>query len=374
MTRAVVEVGPTSIHGANSVDAGLVWTAFEAIDDDLALVGEAAVPVPELWIELMRSAVGDADTVLMVCPTWWPRTRVDRVREATAASAVEVIGRTTLLQRRDPVTVVEIAPEMILVTRPGARSVVITDVGDDVVDKVVAVAGLMGPVLIDAPATAVVAEAIANRLRDKRIQARLVDESELRRAAETSPDDTSAPAVAAHRSRRTAVLSGAVAATVAVCGGLALRGGDAPAATTASTLLVEGRVQVTVPASWAVEHITTGPGSARAQITSPSGDAALHVTQSVGPPDANLAQTAASLHAALSDEPHDVFVDFDPADFPAGRVAVTYRELRPDRHVAWAVVVDDGVRIAIGCQTTPGHESTVREVCDQAIRSAHAIS
>src|SRR4029077_9102531 len=40
---------------------------------------------------------------------------------------------------------------------------------------------------------------------------------------------------------------------------------------------------------------------------------------------------------------------------------------------AWAVLVDDSLRIAIGCQSAPGHEEAVREACDQAIRSAHGV-
>jgi type VII secretion-associated protein (TIGR03931 family) len=51
---------------------------------------------------------------------------------------------------------------------------------------------------------------------------------------------------------------------------------------------------------------------------------------------------------------------------------VTYREVRADRHVAWTVLVDGDVRIAIGCQSPPGREELVQDACEQAIRSAHA--
>jgi hypothetical protein len=37
------------------------------------------------------------------------------------------------------------------------------------------------------------------------------------------------------------------------------------------------------------------------------------------------------------------------------------------------VLVDKILRIAIGCQTAPGREQLVREVCDRAIGSAHAV-
>jgi len=68
-----------------------------------------------------------------------------------------------------------------------------------------------------------------------------------------------------------------------------------------------------------------------------------------------------------------VFVEFDPADRRAGRPVVSYREIRADHHIAWVVFVDESLRIAIGCQSAPGHEEAVRDACDQAIRSAHAV-
>jgi type VII secretion-associated protein (TIGR03931 family) len=372
MSRVVVEVGPATVRSPNPADAELVSAALDAIDDELVLVGERAVSVPELWTELMRVAVGDADTVVLVCPTWWSSARIDRVRHATAAPDVEVIGRTALLQGRTRATVVEIAPELIVVTRPGPRAVVIANVGQGVVEQVVAAAASAGPVLIDGPGGPLTND-IFTRLRHNGIEARLV---EVRAIDQAPPTRDHTVAISdANRPRRTAVVVGVVASTVAVCGALGLRGGGDRAPDIASTVLAEGRVQVVVPAGWPVEHITTGPGSARVQITSPSDDGiALHLTQSLGPPEADLTQTAASLRNALSDEPGDVFVDFNPVDSRAGRTAVTYRELRADHHVAWTVLADTGVRIAIGCQTAPGDEERVRDVCDQAIRSAHAIT
>ena len=375
MSHVVVEVGPIAVRGPNPIDAELVSAALEAIDDDLVLVGEHAASVSECWAELLRVAIGETDTAVLVCPTWWPNARVERVREATAAPAVEVIGRTTLLQRQARATVVEMSRELIVVTRPGARAVVIANVGAEVVAKVMAAVGLSGPVLIDGPdeTSGPIAEEIIKRSRDNRIEARFVDEDAVRHLPPTPVDRIATRD--ANRPRRTLKLVGLLVTVVAVCGALGLRGGGVRIPTDESTLLVEGRVRMTVPAAWPVEHITTGPGSARAQIASPSDDdVMIHLTQSVGPADADLTQTAASLRAALSEEPGDIFVEFNPADAPAGRTAVTYRELRPDRHVAWTVLVDDGVRIAIGCQSAPGREDRVRDVCDRAIRSAHAIT
>lgn len=373
MSRVVIEVGPVTIRGPSSPHPELVSAALEAIDDDLALLGERAVAVPELWVELMRTAAGDSDTVILVFPTWWPSARIDRVRAAVAATTVEVVGRTAVLQRESRATVVEIAPELVVITRAGARAVVIPDVDGSVAERVAAAVGAAGPVVIDAPCGDRLVAEVLKRLRANGIATRMADESAVRRAAAQRPPSDDVPP--GNRSRRGAVLPGVVAMTVTVCAVFGLRGGTAEPPGPAATLLTEGRVRVTVPSAWLVQRIISGPGSARAQLISPSDEnVALHLTQSVGSPQAGLAEAAASLRSALADEPRDVFVDFNPFDAPAGRAAVTYRELRADHHVAWAVLVEDGVRIAIGCQSAPGRESMVRDVCDQAIRSAHVIS
>jgi type VII secretion-associated protein (TIGR03931 family) len=140
------------------------------------------------------------------------------------------------------------------------------------------------------------------------------------------------------------------------------------------TLLVEGRVGVMVPAQWVVQRVTSGPGSARVQIVSPTdADVALHITQSSLPSHQSHEQVAEALRDALSHEPDGVFVDFNPSDRRAGQPVVTYGEMRADHHIAWVVLVEESLRIAIGCQSAPGREEAVREVCDAAIRSAHAV-
>jgi len=140
------------------------------------------------------------------------------------------------------------------------------------------------------------------------------------------------------------------------------------------TLLVEGRVGVLVPAQWVVQRVTSGPGSARVQVVSPTdAGVAVHVTQSSLPPHQSRDALAESLRSALDHEPDGVFVDFNPADRRAGQLVVTYREVRAGHHIAWVVLFDESLRIAIGCQSAPGHDEAVREACDQAIRSAHAV-
>jgi type VII secretion-associated protein (TIGR03931 family) len=140
------------------------------------------------------------------------------------------------------------------------------------------------------------------------------------------------------------------------------------------TLLVEGRVGVMVPAQWVVERVTAGPGSARVQVVSPTDtDAAVHITQSPLAPHSSHEAEVESLRSMLSQQPNGVFVDFNPSDRRADQAVATYREVRTDHHVAWAVLIDKSMRIAIGCQSAPGHEAAVRDACDKAIRSAHAV-
>jgi uncharacterized protein YukE len=124
-----------------------------------------------------------------------------------------------------------------------------------------------------------------------------------------------------------------------------------------------------VPAKWVVERVTSGPGSARVQVISPTdADVAVHVTQSSLPPNQSHEQVAESLHNMLSQQPDGVFVDFNPSGHRAGLTVVTYRGLPPDHHITWVVPLEATLRIAIGCQSAPGHEDAVGEVCDQAIR------
>jgi type VII secretion-associated protein (TIGR03931 family) len=142
---------------------------------------------------------------------------------------------------------------------------------------------------------------------------------------------------------------------------------------TPTTYLVEGRVALTVPADWPTQRVVGGPGSARVQVTSPSDpEVALHVTQSPVAGE-TLSGTAERLKRAIDAEPAGVFVDFNPYGTSAGRPAVTYREVRAGHQVWWTVLLDGVVRISVGCQSRPGGEDAVRDVCEQAVRSAHAV-
>ncbi len=131
---------------------------------------------------------------------------------------------------------------------------------------------------------------------------------------------------------------------------------------------------LTVPANWPTQRVLAGPGSARVQITSPSDpEVALHVTQTPVAGE-TLGNAAERLKRAIDAEPAGVFVDFNPTGSSAGRPAVTYREVRAAHQVRWSVLVDGTVRISVGCQSRPGGDDAVRQVCEQAVRTAHAVA
>lgn len=97
----------------------------------------------------------------------------------------------------------------------------------------------------------------------------------------------------------------------------------------------------------------------------------MHVTQAAVPQGETLEATALALRDALGRQPVGVFSDFTADDVVADRAAVTYRESRSGV-VGWTVVVDDGVRIAVGCRD--GSDVPRRHpACEHAIRTAHAI-
>jgi type VII secretion-associated protein (TIGR03931 family) len=387
MTDIIVEVGPATVRGPNHVDAQWVSAGIDGIDDDLTLIDECPVAVADVWHAIIRDVAGECiDTVVLVCSTWWASSRVDRVRDAacTVANDVVVLKRAQVLRDGLPdrvTTVVEIAPEFVVVSPPGGGMQV---VARDDTEAIVASIPMSMAVLLDGPegvnAAAPLMAVIADRLRANGIAVIFVDKDLVRRgvdALRSREDGRGAPGRPTdYRGRRaTAVLAGALLSAAALCGGFAARQ-DLPrsAPNMPMTLLVEGRVGVLVPAQWVVQRVTSGPGSVRVQVVSPTDtDIAVHVTQSSLPPHQSHEQVAESLRSALDHEPDGVFVDFNPADRRAGQPVMTYREIRADHHIAWVVLIDESLRIAIGCQSAPGHGEAVREVCDQAIRSAHAV-
>jgi type VII secretion-associated protein (TIGR03931 family) len=384
MRGIVAEVGPTTVRGPNQADAEWISTGIDAIDDELTLIDDCPVAVADVWRVVMRDVVGGgADTVVLVCPTWWASSRVDLVRDAACTVVKEcvVLKRAQVLRagRPDRLTaVVEIAPEFVVVVPPVGDMHVVARADTE---AIVAAIPMSMAVLLDGPegveGVCPLVGGIADRLRANGVVVTIADRETVRRGITALPSwedchDAQTRAVSHHGKLATAVLAGTVLSVAALCGGFAARQhGPMP---TPMTLLVEGRVGVMVPAKWVVQRVTSGPGSPRVQVISPTdADVVVHVTQSSLPPNQSHEQVAESLHNMLSQQPDGVFVDFNPSDRRADLPVVTYRELRADHHITWVVLVDKSLRIAIGCQSAPGHEDAVSEACDQSIRSAHAV-
>jgi type VII secretion-associated protein (TIGR03931 family) len=395
VTDVIVEVGPGAVRGPNDARPEWISAALECIDDDIALVDDRPVSVTKAWQEVLGTTAGHSvETVVLVCPSWWPPSRIDVVWDAAGAFAMGVV----VMQRSEVLregladrlaTVVEIAPEFVVITQAGRDIAVVTRRGDSaaVAEEVAGRVGASTAALLDAPAgvdgAALIAASVADRLRVNGFAVSIADEGCVQRGVaallalqQGQGPDPDVP-VPIHRHRRgLAVLAGAALCAAALCGGFAARGDtpERPRVGMPVTLLVEGRVGVKVPVQWTVQRITSGPGSARVQVVSPSDvDVVVHITQSSIPSHQTLAMVADTLRTALAEEPAGVFVDFNPADRRADKPAVTYRENRADRQVAWTVLVDDDVRIAIGCQSAARREELVRDACDQAIQSAHAV-
>lgn len=385
MSEVLLEVGPATIRGPNDVCPEWVSVALDFVDDELALLDDRPVPVCEVWADVMRAVTGaDVDTAVVVCPAWWSPTRIDMVRRAahTVAAEVVVVERIAMLREGIPAetTIVEITADVVVVT-VADTIVAVVPRQESAADADAVAAAVAAPagVLVDAPSSVpgagALASLIASRMRTIGVPVRVADDGWVLRAAAVHRSPQPDTAVRVRDRKPLAVLFGTLS-TVVLCGGFAVMYDEEPQSEgMPMTLLVEGRVGVMVPTAWTAQRITSGPGSARVQVVSPTdADIALQITQSVAPLPSSLANTADSLHAAFAEAPDGAFVDFNPSARRADRDAVTYREVRSERHVAWTVLVDGATRIAIGCQSAPGREHLVQQACEGAIRSAHAVS
>jgi type VII secretion-associated protein (TIGR03931 family) len=412
--RAVIEAGPGTIRrlccgtgeAADGHMSEIVREALGAIDDRVALVGGRPVAVDSLWCAALRSLrCANCNGLVIVHPSWWPSARVGVVTAAAKTLADDALARprSWLLTRASgaecEAVVVEVAERLVVIT--GAEVVAIprrAELPPVVGEAATAIAGMTrhpsAVVLIDAPSTVAGARAIAALIAGAvRGSGRAVVEigdarlPRLAQSAERDPREPSEPRVtvgAGGGRSRAPIMSGlAGAAVVLTVLPLAIStvasegrpGGPPPGQvrTAPTTFLVEGRVALTVPADWAAQRVVTGPGSARVQVMSPSDpEVALHITQSPVAGE-TLSGTAERLKRAIDAEPAGVFVDFNPSGISVGRPAVTYREVRAGHHVRWTVLLDGPVRISVGCQSRTGDEEAVRDACEQAVRSAHAI-
>jgi type VII secretion-associated protein (TIGR03931 family) len=387
LTKCVVEVGPVSVRGPRDVEQDLVSTALGCIDDEIALLDEHPVAVSGIWRAVFRSVLSDCSgTAVLVCPTWWSSTRLERVEEAASGLAAEVVvlRRAEVLTEDEPgvPTLVEIAPEFVVIWRSG-RVVMAEPRRGEPMDVAKAVAGGVGgacAVLVDAPIDveggSSLATAISARLRSDGLAVATVRQDRVLAGVRDQPRPWARePDPPARRGPRPEVLAAGIVAAGLSCVGLASGFGvhDAHPTAVPMTLLIEGRVAVKVPARWMVQRITAGPGSARVEVTAPDDASAVLVTQSQVRQGERLADTAGMLRNALDDQQDGIFSRFNPNDRRADRPAATYREVREGRQIDWTVFVDDTVRIAVGCRSNPGGEQAVQDICDEAIRSAHAV-
>lgn len=399
---AVVAVGPATVRAIQcgverSAPDHLVEAALSGIDDEHVIIGDSPVLVAEVWREVLGALIrGSVDLAVVVCPSWWSPRRAAVVLDAVRPLAAEVRtwARPCALAAASvggASVVVELAEHLVVVSRPGPErgarlgaviprhSARPAEVAGAVAEAVGALHAGWAPVVIDRADGKTGAEElaamVAGALRGL-VVTTLGDDRVLRAVVESSrcpprfaPEDIPEPG-SRHRKQRWVVSAGA-AAVIVSAGAAGLRG---PHDRPVTTQLTEGRVAVTVPATWTAYRVTGEPGSARVQVSSPTDpEAALHITQSSVGPEETLALTADALRRALEHEPPGVFVEFRPDDRRANRAAVTYREIRASHHVRWALVIDGTLRIGIGCQSAPGREDSVRGPCELAVASAHEL-
>jgi type VII secretion-associated protein (TIGR03931 family) len=384
VTEPVVVVGPAAVRGPGAVDAELTSVALAAIDDRLTVHADRVVAVREVWGEVMRAALaGERVSAVLIVPSWWARSRVELVEEVMLESCAHVIVlRRGCVSRSEASDAVELGPDCVVVhSAAGERFVLRAGRPEPVADAVLATLPAATSVVIDIPdgvpdCTEVAGE-VARRMRKRGVAVTSLDDDGVRRAVLAScrthlVGPPSRGGQLSVRKPRVAVLAGALT-VVAALAGAALSPGEAAPGSDDVTWVVEGRVAVELPAHWPVERVASGPGSARVQAVSPSEPhVAIHVTQARVRIQETLQQTAEALKAALDDQPHGLFADFDPGDRRAGRPAVTYRELRAAIGVDWVVMLDRGVRIAVGCQYAVDRPDP-DPACERAVGTAHAV-
>lgn len=389
--RAVIEAGPAIIRRlcCDAGESATAAAALEWIDEPVALVDGEPVEVAELLRRVLACPVA-VESMEIIHPSWWPARRVEVVSAAARGLAAGIVTRARsrlLFDAFQAAVVVEIAARLVSVSsgaicaepRVGPPE----EVAAAVVRRVLAAFPEPGgAVVIDAPTGVVGAAALATMIAERlpgQVEAVVVDELPAGPAVEptTTPGPGREPAREPTRPGGRRRLPLAIAAALGVSAwGLHAHPDPPPDPQAAATYLVEGRVTVQVPVDWRVRRVTAGPGSARVEVVSPTqSQLMLHVTQAPAAGD-TLAAVAEPLRRALQladAAAPGVFVGFDPAGSSAGRPAVTYREVRGGHHVDWAVLVDRAVRIGIGCQSGPGGDDALRQVCERAVRSARAL-
>lgn len=366
----ILEVGPGVVRalagGADPrADEAMQRAALEGVDEPVVLLDERPVGTADLWRTLIGS-MPPAGTLTMVHPSWWPPARVERIAGAAGRPVLAVTRAEVIGGHLSTSAVVEITEDLIAVS--AGRTLRLF--GPDDIAAAAAAARLGGDtvVAVDVPRGVAGAAGIGARicaeLRDAGVTATQADLAGIVAAGNRRP------ARPGRRRWSWAAGAAALAAAVAVAAP-ALRQHPAPQAPEWASL-VEGNIAVRIPAQWAVQRVTSGPGSRRVEVSSPDG-AVLHITQAHAP-GTTLADAATVLRRAMADQQEGVFTEFHPEDRVGERPAVTYREVRPGRSVRWAVVLDGDTRISVGCQDPPGPAGPVEEVCASAVASARELA
>lgn len=405
VATCVLELGPGVVRrlwpdGEVCADREAVSAALDEFEDGVVLIGDVAVDVPSAWRRIAEPLCSPGyDSLVVVHPSWWPKRRIEDVVEGLrplasgdVAAPVTAMSRARYFagSKRRPLdaaaVLIEIGVALITISDGSGLAAVLdraTDF-DRIVDEALRPVGPSATVLIDAPTGVPGADECADGVRkalaDRGVRAysSRVDEVAAETMCGDSPDHPRVAGALWRRLPRPRVVAAASAAAVLCAGGIAAAGADRhqsadQSAADDSRLVVEGRMSVRVPSGWKVQTLTAGPGSRRIRaMPSESGDVALHFTQSYVAGQ-TLAGTAETLEQAMAAEAPGVFRDFDADGRRAGRLAVTYREVRGLRTVEWFVVVDGSTRIGIGCESPPDLEGQVRAACDEAIESAHEI-
>lgn len=416
-----------------------VRSAVAALDDDMALLPGRVVPSRALWAALFESLLTDRnapvrlDSLVLIHPTTWGPARRTLLSSAARmmAATLTVRSRAFALAERGvradlsgrSLVVVEVSPKEVAVAlvgpgsdgepaatvrhledrswetrsaadvaravgravervvrdeRPGVAAILVDsadkDMGEAIVDAIdrIGLTPGVSQVAVDSVFREMGQVARTSAFLDQGV----VEPVATRPASAWTPG---APARSAPRLPRwwpaAAIgLAAAIVVTGVVLTVAATRSRQ-PAPAIATSLLVEGRVQLMVPAEWAVRRIPAGgAGSARVEVISPADpEAVVHVTQVRVKPAETLAATAETLRAAMEKEPQGAFTDFRADDRKMDRPAVTYTEVREGHDIAWTVLLDGDMRIGVGCQFKKDSYADVRQACELAIRTAHAI-
>ncbi len=372
MTRSVVEVGPATVRGPKAAPQQWISTAIEFIDDPIALLDEQPVEVSALWRDVLEPPPASArDTrargadlvvggarALVSDPPW---------RQCGCRCA----ATRSLLAAATDATVVELSAEYVVVLPLGTP---VLPRGDA---RLAARLETANAVLLDVPAGVPPLGGAHRALRAAGIPVAHNDRRRLLRAVAAVVPDRAVGDRTCDRSGQAAAAGRGAGGHRAVGGGCRRRlggagpVGDAPA-DGATTLLVDGRVAVMVPAP--------GPSNASRPVPVRRGCRCRH--RGRAPPCTSRSPTVQRRRRSPRSPNHSgrqstpSLTGCSSTSIPpqnGGRPAVTYREMRADSETRWAVFVDGTTRIAIGCQSAPASRHAIDDACVQAVRSARVV-